>query len=133
MAFGNGMFILNTFHRDTNTPYLYTSTDGANWTKIEPTYNGGSWRFFDNPYNPYFHQTMTYGNGRFIINYTPRIRTGSSSNSPIITPNGFYSIDNGQNWQSFAAGDPYQYGFIDGADIFLSTSEDDLFGMYRLE
>ena len=140
VAFGNGIFIANTFHGDTSTPYLYTSTDGANWTKIEPTYNGGSWRFFDSPYSHGHESRITYGNGMFVINFARRIRLGSSSNGPIIYVTGLYSTDNGQNWKNLDERLSVGLRFVEGADIFLAADGDDidgridrLVGMYRVE
>ena len=137
VAFGNGIFMANTFHGDTSTPYLYTSTDGANWTKIQPTYNGGSWRFFDDPYSHGHESRITYGNGMFVINFARRIRLSSGT---IITVNGLYSTDNGQNWKSFDERVYVGLRFVEGADIFLAADRDylndrnnRLVGMYRVE
>ena len=59
----------------------------------------------------------------FVINYFGRIRVGSSS---IVTVNGLYSTDNGQNWQSFDGVDDINnpethIRFVEGADIFLAA------------
>ncbi len=99
LGYGNGVFVLGGQNKSGNTytPFMFTSTDGVNWTSRSPgfpviTTNGGS-----GASNP---SDVVYGGNGFWVACGLAVKTPGSSFSTDYIINFAYSTDNGASWQA---------------------------------